>query len=135
MTRQGGDSLPFDVEEPGKPSTMNYQGVCATVRALFPKDAPPDVLERKARLAGTIAQARSIAASIDRVSGAGNPLRQANGVPLSAMHAQLDALLLRLDPLEEGGDGFEDLVEAMKEEDRRAVARAAAAGAPDSGSP
>src|SRR5687767_10330316 len=130
MTRRRGSSdALFDVDA-GKPSTAVYQGVCATVRALFDAD-DEETRDRRARLAGTIAQARSLAASIDRVSGAGDPRGQANGVPLSAMHAQLDALLLRLDPLEEGSDAFEDLVDEMRREEDEARARAAAAAALD----
>lgn len=99
-----------------------YQGVCLAIRTLFarpaghtakcPCEACEAVADRKARLGGTIAQARSIAASVDRVSGHGGT-RQASGVQLAAMHEQLDKLLLRLDP-DADGDDFEDFQEEMR---------------------
>lgn len=127
------DAALFDVPgERRRASSAVCQGVRKSIHALFPEDADEETLDRKRRLSGTIAQALSLAASIDRVSGAGDPSRQANGVPLSAMHTQLDLLLLRLDPAEaDSSDGFADLERAMREEDERAIARAAAAAAPD----
>ena len=80
-----------------------YQGVCKQLRALFPSD-DPDAQERKKLLAGTLAQARSLAASIDRVSGHSSAY-QAAGMQLAAMHQQLDELLLRLAP-DDGKDDF-----------------------------
>ena len=80
-----------------------YQGVCKQLRALFPSD-DADAQERKKLLAGTLAQARSLAASIDRVSGHSSAY-QAAGMQLAAMHQQLDELLLRLAP-DDGKDDF-----------------------------
>jgi hypothetical protein len=98
------DQLPIQV--PGTKAAQRggpvYQGVGKQIRALFPKD-DEEAASRKVRLAGTIAQAMSLAASIDRVSGyvpkgaiAGG--YQAAGMQLAAMHERLDALLERLDP-------------------------------------
>ena len=75
-----------------------YQGVCAQVRALFPnRTKDPSVRARYESLAGVIASARSLAASIDRVSGVPGT-RQASGHQLALMHGQLAELLERLDP-------------------------------------
>lgn len=60
------------------------------------------------RMAGTIAQARSLAASIDRESGRDPERKQASGVSLAALHQQLDALMLRLDPQGEAAAATSD---------------------------
>lgn len=122
MTGKAQDQLPIQV--PGTKAAQRggpvYQGVCKQLRALFPKD-DVDAQARAARLAGTIAQARSLSASIDRVSGyvpkgelAGG--YQAAGMQLSAMHERLDALLERLDPVQESKDPFQAWVESLEEE-------------------
>jgi hypothetical protein len=106
-----------------------YQGVCSQIRALFPQD-DPEASARKAVLAGTIAQARSVAESIDRVSGhpiGGVVTRQAAGMQLAALHSQLDALLARLSPEDEDDDEFERLRREMEDADRRAAEAARAA--------
>jgi hypothetical protein len=106
-----------------------YQGVCAQIRELFPtKDV--EAQARKRQLLGTIAQARSVAASIDRVSGHpldGFPTRQAAGMQLAALHHQLDELLLRLSPDGAELDEFEQLRQAMEDADRAAAEAARAA--------
>ena len=111
MTSRKAEDALFDSPAPGGFGPV-YQGVCAQVRHLFPS-SDPDAKARKAERAGTIAQARSIAASIDRVSGHGGG-HQANGVPLAAMHAQLDVLLERL----AGGgqiDPFQELLNELND--------------------
>lgn len=119
-----------------------YQGVCATIRALFPKpkghratcvcEVCTDTKERKERAAGTLAQARSVAGSIDRCSGhAGTP--QASGMQLAALHAQLDQLLARLDPDANAGDEFDDFTRDLadtREEMLRAYRESRATEAP-----
>ena len=120
MSRPGSGDALFDT-----PATRGvgpvYQGVCAQIRHLFPKgdDAAED---RKRTLAGTIAQARSLAASIDRDSGhAGG--KQANGVPLATMHGQLDALLERLAGTG-ATDPFMDLLNELNEGGASGASRA-----------
>jgi hypothetical protein len=76
-----------------------------------------------------MAQARSVAASIDRVSG--HPLggvlaRQAAGMQLAALHNQLAELLDRLSPESGEVDEFEQLQRDMREADERAAAAARA---------
>ena len=70
------------------------------------------------RHAGLCAQARSLAGSIDRESGADETRKQASGVSLAALHAQLSEVLARLDPqgdLEDGTDkAWRDFQEAMQ---------------------
>lgn len=102
----------FDVTPPEGPKARKeppgpvYQGVGKAIRYLedlHKMDGPDQDLDWPKRMAGTIAQARSLAASIDRASGRqvdGFPTRrQAAGRDLGALHEQLDALLLRLDPV------------------------------------
>lgn len=100
-----------------------YQGTAAQIRALFDVKLGADGLPlgvdqlaenaaRKDRNKGTIAQARSLAASIDRVSGH-NGGRQASGVQLSAMHDALDRLLERLNP-DGGTSEFAKALEEMR---------------------
>jgi hypothetical protein len=109
VTRRKSEDALFD-EPSSSGAGPVYQGVCGQIRHLFPK-TDEAAMRRKDELAGTIAQARSLAASIDRVSGhRGGP--QANGVPLSALHAQLDMLLERL----AGGgqvDPFQELLDEL----------------------
>jgi hypothetical protein len=75
-----------------------YQGVCKQIRAIFgtgkERQNDDELRRRFARSQGTIAAARSLAASLDRVSG--DRGYQASGHQLSMMHAQLDQLLARL---------------------------------------
>lgn len=71
-----------------------YQATARQIRHLFPKGDEAAAIRRE-QLAGTVGQALSLAGSIDRVSGH-EGTAQANGVPLAAMHAQLDVLLERL---------------------------------------
>lgn len=92
--RQDEDALFPDPAAPRKRGGPVYQGVARQIRHLFPKD-DQDAQARREQLAGTVSQALSLAASIDRVSGHDGST-QANGVPLAAMHAQLDAILDRL---------------------------------------
>ncbi len=66
-----------------------YQGVCKQIRGMLRDGA----IDRESH-AGTIAQARSLAASLDRVSG--HTGAQASGLQLAALHAQLAALLATL---------------------------------------
>lgn len=109
MTRSKRQPALFE-ESPQERGGPIYQGVCKQIRVLFPT-SDPDAQTRKDSLAGTIAQARSLAASIDRVSGhGGGP--QANGVPLATMHERLDALLERLAGTGET-DPFQELLNEL----------------------
>jgi hypothetical protein len=106
------DTLGIELPAEKRTGGPVYQGVCASIRTLAELNADADAdapyaTPRKAakpgaawlaRFAGTIAQARSIAGSIDRESGHEPRSRQASGVSLAALHERLDALLLRLDP-------------------------------------
>lgn len=130
----GGQGELFEPPKVKTPVGPVYQGVCAQIRALFPTDSDDpevaaDATARKAAMLGYIAQARSVAASIDRVSGhpiGGVVTRQAAGMQLSALHAQLADLLDRLSP--DGGevDEFEQLRRDMEEADRKAAEAARA---------
>lgn len=70
-----------------------YQGVCKTIRAVDADDP-----EGKPLRAGIVAQARSLAASIDRVSGHDPGSYQAPGDKLAQMHERLAALMLIIAP-------------------------------------
>lgn len=136
VTRKSSGAAPalFEPPKPKQPVGPVYQGVCAQIRELFPKD-DDEAQQRKRQLLGTIAQARSVAASIDRVSGHpldGFPTRQAAGMQLAALHHQLDELLLRLSPDGPELDAFEQLQRDMAEADRLAAeaARAHLEGTP-----
>lgn len=89
-----------------------YQGVNKAIRHLEDQG-----IVDKIRHAGLTAQARSIAASIDRESGDDETRRQASGVSLSALHAQLLEVLERLDPRAESEDStdaaWREFTEAM----------------------
>lgn len=86
---------PLWTEPEAKPRSRGpvYQGVAKQIRELV-KAGKLD----KELMAGTIAQARALADSVDLASGHGGG-KPEYGTSLSAMHSQLDALLLRL-----GGD-------------------------------
>ena len=86
-----------------------YQGVCKTIRALLDKEH----LDRDVD-AGSIAQARSIAASIDRVSGHRGGY-QASGMQLAALHAQLSEVMERLNPAG-ASDPFQDFLDELDAE-------------------
>ena len=98
-----------------------YQGVGKSIRYLQKHNADehdPEGKDWATRFAGTIAQARSLAASIDRASGRDPSRRQAAGRDLSDMHERLDALMLRLDPEEvavDGPDPFNQLTAQLAE--------------------
>lgn len=104
-----------------------YQGVCKQIRRLTrPEQGEP--LIDAVLWAGTIAQARSLAASIDRVDGREGS--QANGVPLAQMHMQLDALMARLNPEVAEGDPMLALMHQFQEEEARQRANAQASHPP-----
>jgi len=122
VTRSKQERL-FDPESPTGVGPV-YQGVCKQIRVLFPT-GDTDAQARKDSLSGTIAQARSLAASIDRVSGhGGGP--QANGVPLATMHGQLDALMARLNPEATDHNPIDDLVAEFRREEVEQRGRAQA---------
>jgi hypothetical protein len=107
-----------------------YQGTGKAIRHLAKVNATdddPKGLVWQARMAATISQARSLAASIDRESGRDPERKQASGVSLAALHQQLDALMLRLDPqgvATEGPADFDQLsaeLAALELEQRRRV--------------
>ena len=82
-----------------------YQGVCATIRALI-KD---EVIDKRVD-AGSISQARSIAASIDRLEDA-----KASGMQLAPMHEQLGKVLERLNPAGTS-DPFQEFLDDLDKE-------------------
>jgi hypothetical protein len=105
-----------------------YQGTSATIRWLEDQGTVD-----KQRHAGLAAQARSLAASIDRESGDDVTRKQASGVSLSALHAQLAAILQLLDPAESAAPStgaLGVLVDRWAAEDAEAQARARAQGTP-----
>lgn len=104
--------------KPAKRFGPIYQGVAAEIRRLTAqgkwKDeeqlADPDIY------AGTIAQARSLAASIDRVSGHEGGY-QASGKMLAELHAELRALLEVLHPESTESDPFQDFINSLDEDE------------------
>ncbi|MFW5473696.1 hypothetical protein ACOCJ5_10330 [Knoellia sp. CPCC 206450] len=119
-----------DEEEKGSSYGPVYQGTARQIRRLTASGSfkgetqiiDPDMW------AGTIAQARSLAASIDRASGhGGRP--QANGVPLAQMHMQLAALLAELNP-EASTEEADPLTLALEEFRRNEEAQRGRATAP-----
>lgn len=111
MTRRSEGQLFSTPTTSSKPGPI-YQGVCKTIRQLIKDEA----LDRS-RDAGDIAQARSLAASIDRVSGH-NGGYQASGMQLAALHAQLSEVMARINPVGDV-DPFQELLAKMDEEDTR----------------
>ncbi len=85
-----------------------YQGVAKQIRALI-ADGALD----KETMAGTIAQARSLAHTIDLKSGLGDTEPE-YGASVAAMHKQLDELLVRLSGDDIASDPFDDLLEDLK---------------------
>ena len=86
-----------------------YQGVCKQIRTLVDRETvDPEAW------AGTIAQARSIARAIDVASGH-TGRAQASGMQLAALHAGLDALLVRLTGETQDRDPFDDFLAGMQE--------------------
>lgn len=115
------DSLPG--LEPAQPAPRErggpiYQGVCKQIRRLV-NPAQGEPLIDADLWAGTIAQARSLAASIDRVDGREGAKAQANGVPLAMMHERLDALMARLNPEVADDDPMLQLARRFQEEEAR----------------
>lgn len=111
MTKKSSPPPLFDVGRPKTKPGPVYQGVNKEIRALE-RAGTIDRLER----AGTIAQARSLAASIDRVSGH-DGTGQASGMQLAAMHEQLDGLLARLAPDTGDTDEFQEFLASLGEDD------------------
>lgn len=125
--------VPADKDGPGPV----YQGVGRTIRALAARQGGAGSSERETwrqENGAAISAALSLGASIDRVSGHRPGARQAAGMQLSALHAQLLAWLERLDPhagVLEGGSVMDDLTRAFQEEEERQRAeRARATSAP-----
>lgn len=120
------DTLP-GMEPPEDPRTTGgsvYQGVNAQIRALFPNHTKDEEAgARYAAVAGIVASARSLAASIDRASGAGGA-RQASGHQLSLMHGQLLELLQALAPTTPAADPFMDLLAELGSHDRAPASHA-----------
>mgnify|MGYP000351800725 CR=1 FL=1 len=95
-----------------RPGGALYQGVCKTIRALEHEG----IIDKKLD-AGSIAQARALAASIDRLEHA-----KASGMQLAPMHEQLGKVLERLNPaaaVDEMQQLFEEMDKAMKEDSNR----------------
>lgn len=111
MAKRDQGTLALDLPSPRQagPGPV-YQGVCKEIRAR--EEADESIRQT---MAGTIAQARSLAASIDRESGHVPGSRQASGMQLAALHAQLDALLVRLAPEGSDGDPWEELQKQLQE--------------------
>ena len=85
-----------------------YQGVSKQIRALVKDDAA-----LRDRAAGTIAAARSLAASIDRASGHDDPRAQASGMQLASMHGELRELLAVLSPEAAAADPFQKFLDEL----------------------
>jgi len=105
-----------------------YQGVCATLRWLEDQGTVDDK-----RHAGLSAQARSLAASIDRESGDDVTRKQASGVSLAALHERLAAILQLLDPADTAAPvpgALGALVDRWAAEDAEAQAAARAQAGP-----
>ena len=124
----------FDVDDADKdgPGPV-YQGIAKCIRALADRRGPaksgatpahPDRVLWLEENAGAIAAARSLGASIDRVSG--HKGTQASGMQLSALHTSLLSWLERLDPVASGESNtvMDDLARAFQEEEARARAEA-----------
>ena len=109
MTKKDDGQLFTVPKTSSKPGPV-YQGVCKTIRAL----EKAEQLDRSVD-AGSMAQARSIAASIDRVSGH-NGGYQASGMQLAALHAQLSEVMVRLNPAG-ASDPFQEFLEQLDKED------------------
>ena len=107
------------IDLPKKGTGPVYQGVCKQIRALV----AAETIDRHEH-AGMIAQARSLAASIDRVSGHDGGF-QASGMQLAALHEQLGKALERLTPAGAERDEFQELLSKMDQ------AIAEGAGIPD----
>ena len=84
-----------------------YQGVAKQIRELI-DDGTID----KGKQAGTIAQARSLAHTIDLKSGLGG-VDPEYGASIAAMHKQLDELLVRLSG-DLAVDPFDDLLDELQ---------------------
>ena len=97
----------IEQESPTGPGPV-YQGVAKQLRALIANKT----IDRDTH-AGIIAAARSIAASIDRVSGHRNG-PQASGMQLSALHSSLLAWLDKLVPAEAGDDPWSEFLEEVR---------------------
>lgn len=91
-----------------------YQGVSKTLRKLVEAGTLDADLD-----AGTCAQLRSLAASIDRESGADPMRKQASGVSLAALHAQLANLLDRVRPIADGASDEDEEWHALVQELRK----------------
>lgn len=116
MTTKDDDGALFPT--PKKPAGGPvYQGVCKTIRALTKEQVVDRLVD-----AGSIAQARSLAASIDRVSGHDGG-HQASGMQLAALHAQLSEVLVRLNPAG-ASDPFQDFLDDLDKETGDARAQA-----------
>ena len=88
-----------------RPGGALYQGVCKTIRALEHEG----IIDKKLD-AGSIAQARALAASIDRLEHA-----KASGMQLAPMHEQLGKVLERLNPTG-ASDPFQDFLAELDKE-------------------
>ena len=135
MARKAAAAAPlFDLDDADKdgPGPV-YQGVAKAIRALADRRGPgksgatpahPDRVQWLDENAGAIAAARSLGASIDRVSG--HKGHQASGMQLSALHTSLLAWLERLDPIAAGESNtvMDELARAFQEEEARARAEA-----------
>lgn len=108
------DPIPplFSVEYKRPAAGPVYQGVTKQIRRL-----ERDGVIHKATHAGTIAQARSIAESIDRVSGHADPDSQASGMQLAALHERLESLLATLAPEQAETDPFQDLLDQLNDDE------------------
>ena len=111
----GQDSL-FDSPKRKVSRGPVYQGVAKQIRALIADGA----LDKDAR-AGTIAQARSLAHTIDLKSGLGDAEPE-YGASVAAMHKQLDELLVRLSGDDITVDPFDDLLDELAAQQKTADA-------------
>lgn len=107
-----GQKTLFDPLFPPEKRTISrgpvYQGVAKQIRELI-GDGTID----KGKQAGSIAQARSLAHTIDLKSGLGG-VDPEYGASIAAMHKQLDELLVRLSGDDLAVDPFDDLLDEMQ---------------------
>ncbi len=112
MTRNNEPPALFDAPPFKKVYGPVYKGVSRQINALK-KAGHIDMREQ----AGTIAQARSIAESIDRASvplASGRP--STAGMQLASLHERLESLLATLAPEQADADPFQELLNSLNDD-------------------
>lgn len=125
MSRKAADSKLFDMTPPKRRKTYGpvYKGVCRQINAL---EAAGHVDVREA--AGSIAQARSIAESIDRYSTPVDPTDpadtpRASGMQLAALHERLESVLATLSPEQADADPFQEFLATLEDDPQEVAGR------------